>query len=277
MLVFGNSNHKMRFLSYIIGFVLLTVSNTSALAQTETLNQFWNEYAFTRDLSEKWVAELDAGLTTSGIPTDNTIFYEFTQFSARTWIHYYPAERWKVSFFFAYYYNEDVPELNQNKAPEYRFALQATYNLLKHQRININLRGRFEDRNIKTDAGIYESVERFRFQARGVCPINKPKIMENTIYAFVSDELYFKTKSQISGDENFDRNRATVGLGYKATKDFQIEVSYANEYLPRSGTDKVYNALQINVTFNNLLSNTFKHFKRKETAVDDGAPSGGGG
>ncbi|MHA3789207.1 DUF2490 domain-containing protein [Flavobacterium hauense] len=267
----------MRSYSKYIFTILFIVTGFSVYSQTETLNQFWNEYAFTRDLSEKWVAELDAGLTTSGVPDENTIFYGFTQFSFRGWIHYYPASRWKLSFFYAYYYNENVPELNQNKAPEYRFAFQATYNLLKHRRINVNLRGRFEDRNIKTDAGIYESVERFRFQARAVCPINKPKIESNTLYGFVSDELYFKTKSQISGSDNFDRNRATIGLGYKASNDFQIEISYANEYLPREGNDKVYNALQVNVTFNNLLPNTFKHFKRKETAVDDGAPSGGGG
>jgi hypothetical protein len=246
-------------------------------AQTEVFNQFWNEYAFTHDLSEKWVAELDAGITTSSVPHDDNIFYGFTQFYARGWIHYYPANRWKVSFFYAYYYNENVPELNQNRAPEYRFAFQATYNLLKHRRINVNLRGRFEDRNIENDVGVVEAVERFRFQARAVCPINKPKIEVNTLYAFISNELYFKTKSEISGDEIFDRNRATLGLGYNATKDFQIEISYANEYLPRSGTDKVYNALQVNVTFNNFLSNVLKPFRREKTAVDDGAPSGGGG
>lgn len=245
--------------------------------QTEKLQQFWNEYAFTRDLTERWVAELDIGLNSSGVPEHNTIFYGFTQFSARAWIHYYPGDRWKLSFFYAYYYNVNVPELNQNQAPEYRFALQATYNLLKHDRLNVNLRARFEDRNIQNEEGIFEAVERFRFQGRAVYPINRDKIDKNTLYAFLSDEIYFKTESEISGKEFFDRNRVTLGLGYKASKDFQIEVSYANEYLPRSGVDKLYNALQVNVTFNNLLSKAIKPFKRKEASVDDGAPSGGGG
>lgn len=257
--------------------VLFTLKCQSVFSQKETLNQFWNEYAFTHNISENWVGELDAGLTSSGVPDDNTIFYGFTQFSVRGWIHYYPSDRWKVSFFYAYYYNQNVPELNQNEAPEYRFALQATYNLFKHRRININLRARVEDRNIENEDGIFESVERFRFQGRAVFPINNVKIQKKKLYAFASDELYFKTKSEISGSEFFDRNRATIGLGYKALKDVQIEVSYANEYLPRSGTDKIYNALQINLTFENIFSDVFKTFARKEASVDDGAPSGGGG
>lgn len=256
---------------------ILTISGQSVLGQNETLNQFWNEYAFTHNISENWVAELDGGLTSSGVPNDNNIFYGITQFSVRAWIHYYPGDRWKLSFFYAYYYNKNVPELNQNKAPEYRFALQATYNLFKHRRININLRARFEDRNIENEQGIFEAVERFRFQGRAVYPINNVKIGKKTLYAFVSDEIYFKTKSEISGKEFFDRNRATLGLGYKASKDFQIEISYANEYLPRPSSDKIYNALQVNVTFENVFYNTSKKIIRKEAAVDDGAPSGGGG
>lgn len=266
-----------KILKYIIHILLPILSITSATAQTDVLNQFWNEYAFTHDLSEKWVAEMDAGITTSGVPENNNIFHGFTQFYVRGWIHYYPANRWKLSFFYAYYYNENVPELEQSRAPEYRFAFQVTYNLLKHRRINVNLRGRFEDRNIENEAGIFESVERLRLQGRAVCPINKSKIEVNTLYVFVSNELYFKTRSDISGNDIFDRNRATLGLGYSASKDFQVEVSYANEYLPRAGTDKIYNALQVNITFNNFLSNLLKPFMRQKTDVDDGAPSGGGG
>lgn len=246
-------------------------------AQTDNLNQFWNEYTFTHDLSDKWVAELNMGLTSSSVPEDDNIFYGIIQVYGRAWVHYYPADRWKVSFSYAHYLNKNVPELDQIKAPEYRFTFQATYNLLKHHRINVNLRARIEDRNIKNEELMYEAVERFRFQVKAVCPINGTKIEEDILYAFASDELYFKTKSEISGDENFDRNRATIGLGYSFTKDFQLEVSYANEYLPRSGTDKVYNALQINVVFNNFLANALKPFKRKKASVDSGAPAGSGG
>lgn len=266
---------KLHFKYLITGLFVLAIQ--SVQGQKEVLNQFWNEYAFTHNLSENWVAEVDAGLTTSGVPEQNNIFYGFTQYSARAWIHYYPGDRWKLSFFYAYYYNKNVPELNQNQAPEYRFAIQATYSLFKHGRININLRARFEDRNIENEAGIFEAVERLRFQGRAVCPINNSKIKEKTIYGFISDEIYFKSKSEISGSEFFDRNRALIGLGYKASKKIQVEVSYANEYLPRSAADKFYNALQVNITFENIFSDVFKTVVRKETTVDDGAPSGGGG
>lgn len=265
-----------KYLRFILAWILIFLPQ-SVLGQKEALNQFWNEYAFTHNISENWVAELDGGLTSSGVPDDNNIFYGITQFSIRGWIHYYPADRWKLSFFYSYYYNKNVPELNQNKAPEYRLAVQATYNLFKQHRFNINLRVRFEDRNIENEQGIFEAVERFRFQGRAVYPINHVKIEKKTLYAFVSDELYFKTKSEISGSEFFDRNRATIGLGYKLSKDLQVEISYANEYLPRTSADKIYNALQINVTFENIFYDASKKVVRKEAAVDDGAPSGGGG
>lgn len=267
----------VKTIQYSVLALFFAMSSTHVYGQTDKLNQFWNEYAFTKDLSEKWVVELDAGLTSSSVPENDNIFYGIIQVYLRGWAHYYPAERWKLSFFYAYYLNENVPELDQDQAPEYRFAFQATYSLLKHRRINVNLRARVEDRNIKNQNLIFEAVERFRFQVKAVCPINAPKIEKNVIYAFTSDELYFKTRSEVSGGEVFDRNRFTAGFGYMPTKDIQIEISYANEVLPRPTTDKVYNALQLNITFNNFFTNVFKPYKRQKTAVDDAAPSGGGG
>lgn len=47
--------------------------------QTDELYQFWNEYIFTRDLSQKWVVEFDAGLVSSNTTTDTNIFHNITQ------------------------------------------------------------------------------------------------------------------------------------------------------------------------------------------------------
>lgn len=45
------------------------------------------------------------------------------------------------------------------------------------------------------------------------------------LYAFASDEIFFKTKSQVCGPDVFDRNRAALGLGFDLTADMKIEAS----------------------------------------------------
>jgi hypothetical protein len=254
---------------YCIYFLLLA-GTISLNAQTDKLNQFWNEYAFTKDLSQNWVVELNTGFTSSSTPEDSNVFHNITQFYARAWAHYYPGDRWKLSIFYSYYLNKNVPELNQTEAPEWRSAIQLTYSLLKDQRIKVNLRFRLEDRHLHNEDSYFEAVERFRFQVKAVYPINDVKIHKGVLYTFAADEVFFKTNSEVSGPENFDRNRFTLGLGYSFANDLQVEVSYNNEIMPRKEEDKLVNAVQLKLIFNNFLPNLIKKFERTKKPVDEG-------
>jgi hypothetical protein len=247
---------------------LFLVSSLRLSAQTDELNQFWNEYAFAKDLSQKWALELNIGLTTSSVPQDNNIFYNLTQVYGRGWVHYRPDERWKISFFYAYFFNKNVPELNQNEAPEIRMAVQGMYRLLKERKWKVNLRARFEDRHLHNEDGYFEAVMRFRFQGRVIYSFTNNDVGKNALYGFVSDELFFKTKSQVSGPDVFDRNRATIGLGYFLTDNIQIEVSYANEIMPREPVNQLVNAFQANIVFNNFLPNLIKSMTPKKTVLE---------
>lgn len=253
-----------------ICYLFLIIVSNQMQAQTDKLNQFWNEYDFTKDLNQKWVLQLDAGLVTSSTPEDSDIFHNITQFYIRAWAHYYPSERWKVSVFYAYYSNQNVPELNQRKAPEFRTAIQATYNLVKSPQIKVNLRGRIEDRHIENVDHYLEAVERFRFQVKAVCPATTFGLKTKAMYVFASDELFFKTKSQVSGPDLFDRNRASLGIGFTLITNIQLEVAYANEIMPRDPINKVVNAVQVKGIFNNFFPTLIKSFKRKKNAVDLG-------
>jgi hypothetical protein len=88
------------------------------------------------------------------------------------------------------------------------------------------------------------------------------------MYVFVSDEVFFKTKNKVSGPEAFDRNRVIMGCGFAFSDDIKLEASYANEIMPRSGTNKIVNALQVKGVFNNIFSHLAKPFKRKKNDVD---------
>ncbi|MFB3390220.1 DUF2490 domain-containing protein [Flavobacterium sp. LAR06] len=250
---------------YIFLFMVITLNQ---YAQTDELNQFWNEYAFTKDLSHKWALELNVGLTTSSTPEDSNIFCNITQGYGRLWTHYRPNDRWKVSFFYAYYFNKNVPELNQREAPEIRMAAQGMYRILKEGKCKLNLRGRFEDRHLHNENGYSETVMRFRFQLRTVYCFTNNENTKDAFYGFLSDELFFKSKSQVSGPDLFDRNRATVGLGYFLNDNIQIEVSYANEIMPREPVDQLVNAIQLNITFNNFLPNLIKSMAPKKTILE---------
>ena len=255
---------------YLFFFFLLIIANRICFAQEtqdKKYNQFWNEYAFTHNLSEAWALELDVGVTSSSVPLNNNPFYGITQFYFRGWAHYYPDDRWKLSVYYAYFYNKNVPELSQRKAPEYRSAIQGTYYILRG-RNKLSSRFRIEDRHLQNEEGFFEAVQRFRIQAKYIYPFSGPVIQKNVVYGYASDELFFKTKSKISGPDNFDRNRFIIGLGYVLTDAIQFELAYANETLPRDGTTEIINAVQINVYFTDFLT-VFKSHKREKTAIED--------
>jgi hypothetical protein len=256
---------------YLSFLLLLILANSTSFAQEKPdvkYNQFWNEYAFNHNLSQAWALELDIGLTSSSIPSDNNPFYGITQFYVRGWAHYYPDDRWKLSVYYAYFYNRNVPELSQRKAPEYRSAIQGTYYILRG-RNKLSTRFRIEDRHLQNEDGFFEAVNRFRIQAKYVYPFTGPAITKDVLYGFTSDELFFKTKSEISGPDNFDRNRFTIGLGYVLTDAIQLEISYANETLPRDNRTEIINAVQLNVVFTDFLSSIKKAPEREKKAIED--------
>lgn len=82
--------------------LLFNFINTASIAQTDDLYQFWNEYIFTKDLSQKWVVELNTGFVSSSTPDDSNIFHNITQVYFRGWAHYYAFRKWKFSVFASY-------------------------------------------------------------------------------------------------------------------------------------------------------------------------------
>lgn len=257
---------------FLVAFILLffQFGNERSFAQKENTHyaQFWNEFGFTRTIKKSWVTELNVGQTYSSAPSSGNPFDALAQVYLRGWAHYYPGARWKFSFFLAYFYNRDVPEISQTRAPEIRTAYQAVY-YFKKIPYTLNTRLRIEDRKIKNNDGIWESNWRFRTQLRFVYPFNSKYIRTNTIYGIASDEIMVKTSSPLQAKQFFDRNRFTIGAGYSVTDDLQLELTYANEFLPRSKGNEIYNAIQFNVVFNNLIPNVHNKFFTKKPPKSD--------
>ncbi|MDQ6471989.1 DUF2490 domain-containing protein [Flavobacterium sp. LHD-80] len=250
--------------------ILVIFSITSIIyGQTTTYNQFWNEYQFNKTINKKWSVELNLGAVYSSTASSSNIFDENTQRSIRGWGHYYLTPRWKLSSFLAYNHNKDVPEIGQFESPEWRFALQGIYYFHKTG-YTLSTRMRLELRHMKNEDDNYDNVLRYRQQIKYIKPINSKVLREGVVYAIASEEVYFKSGAKVTGENFFDRNRLNIGAGYLFTDDIQVELTYANEYLPRNSGNQTVNAASLTVTFNNLFKNLNKKlFHNNEPVIED--------
>ena len=246
-------NRKIFHYRLIIAFICICSSINAVKAQNTTYNQFSNEIQFTEALKNKFSAELNFGQAYTSTPPDNkSMFAKASQFYLRAWIHYQLNAKWKLSYFHSFFLNKSIPEIDQNNYHELRSAIQGIYYMHK---IGYTLQSRFriEDRQIQNASKTYEAYYRLRTQVKYTKPINNKILRKGVYYGFGSEEFFFKTQAALTGKDFFDRNRFTLGAGYCFTDDLQMEISYANEYLPRNNGNQTYHTFQANFTFNDVL------------------------
>jgi hypothetical protein len=225
----------------------------SCFAQTQKRNQFENTYEFNRVVGKKTALELNLSHTYTSITDESNPFDKNSQVSGWLWLHYYASKKWKISGYVGYIYNHEVPEINQKELPEIRFSVQGIYYIIRKDYV---LTGRFriEDRILQDDSPTFNIVYRFREMIKLVYPITVVKFGKGSLYGMVSDEVFFKTKSTVTGDDFFDRNQLTLGLGYSFSDAFQFELTYINDYLPRTPNNKRHNIIGTKLIFNDFIS-----------------------
>jgi hypothetical protein len=228
------------------------------MAQTKKYNQLGNEFQFVRAIDEKLAAEIYFGSTFSNTPTNSKVLSTNIQRYLSGWVHYYYTPRWKFSGSLAYYYNKDVPDIGQYFSPEWRLCLQGTYYFHKTG-YTLLTRMRGEIRYMMNQEGVYEDKYRYRQMIRYIKPVNGKVLRKGIFYFVTSEELLFKPDAKSTGITFFDRNRFELGGGYLVTDDFQLELTYVNEFLPRDNENELYNVLSFTATFNNPLMNLKKH------------------
>ncbi len=264
----SKNTHNISLKKNISILVILLITSI-AYGQTTTYNQFWNEYQFNNTINKKWSVELNIGAAYSSTESSSNIFQENIQRSLRGWGHYYLTPRWKLSSFLAYNHNKDVPEIGQFESPEWRFALQGIYYFHKTG-YTLSTRMRLELRHLRNEDGNYDNVIRYRQQIKYLKPINSKILREGVVYAIASEEVYFKSGAKVTGESFFDRNRLNLGAGYLFTDDIQVELTYANEYLPRNNGNQIVNAASLTLTFNNLFKKLNKKlFHSNEPVTED--------
>jgi hypothetical protein len=229
-------------------------------AQTTSYTQFSNELDLVRAINDRWAAELDITANFSNTPSESRVLKTNTQRSAVAWVHYFFSARWKFSTFLGYYRNKDVPDIGQYEAPEWRYALQATYFFHKTT-YSLNTDMRVELRFIQNEEGVFENIYRYRQKLKFRLPLNSKVLRQGVVYIYVSEEVIFRSISKEKGLHYFDSNIFTIGGGYLFTDDMQLELQYANVFIPRDKGNEIDNALSVTFTVNNLLGKIGKLFK----------------
>jgi len=231
-------------------FFILVINSFCIRGQTTTYRQFSNEFQFTHPVAKKLALELDLASAFSDTPTDRSRLSVFTQFSSSFFVHYYYSAKWRFTGISAFFNNKYVPEIGQREYPELRLSGEAVYFINKLRNITLT-RTRFEFRYIQDVNGTFEEVFRLRQQLKFTKPLNSKSIRKGTYYAMASDEIFFKTKSQVTGNDFFDRNIFSLGIGHSFTDNFQFELQYINEFVPRSNENLNFQVFQVSLNFNN--------------------------
>ena len=251
----------LKILQFCFIFILLLVTKCS-FSQNTVYRQFWNEFQFTHPFADKFAVELDLSNSFSDTPENRKVLTTHTQFASVLLLNYYHSAKWKFSAISSYFSNYYVPEIGQREYPELRTSVEAVYFFNKINYI-FQTRGRIEYRLIQNTEGNFEDVLRYRQFFKYTQPFNSNYIRQGTFYGFVSEEVFLKAPSNITGQQIFDRNMATVALGYAFTDNVQADIDYTFEYAPRSTGNLITFAIQLNINIVNPFVRVYERLKKK--------------
>jgi hypothetical protein len=101
-----------------------------------------------------------------------------------------------------------------------------------------------ENNMLVTDS--YKFMQRFRYFARWIFPLQKTERFIRGLYASLQDEVFFNVQNApVTTGHFFDQNRAYVSLGYRAAPGFDIEIGYMNQFILGRTTNVINNILQL--------------------------------
>ena len=276
----------MKKLIYLLLFVFLTKFNvySQTLSKVDQSNA-WVFYTGNHKLSEKFALHTEYQFRRSeGLskPMQNQI---------RLGIDYALTKQNSVSLGWSYIetspygeFADEVPaKYNNFKFNEQRIWEQF---IIKHEhqgRFHYDSRFRLEQRWIASVAnfgtaadpvylryddpndGSWRYRNRARYRFRVQVPLSKPEMKDNTLFFVAADEIFANFGKHVAANI-FDQNRLYLALGWRFTKDSNIQLGYMNQFVEKGdGVHKENNhTLQVALTHNIDFTKIFKK-EAKET------------
>lgn len=246
----------MKNLKTRASLLLLVASTTFSWAQTDPKieqTNTWLSYNGNHKLTEKW------GLHTEYQLRRNNGLSNPMQHLIRFGLDYNVNKDVMVTAGWAYIetaaygeFAEQVPsKYNNHKFNEQRIWEQLVINHKNSGRFNFDSRFRLEQRwsqsftNVgtaldpdyvrydDTEEGYWKLRHRARYRFRVTVPLTSSKMEDNTLFLAVADEIFVNIGDRVTANV-FDQNRLSAALGWRFTKDSNIQVGYLNQFSQKS-------------------------------------------
>lgn len=223
----------MRYLFFLL--ILLFCMNLTSQAQTEVQHTGWFLFLNNTKISKKWgiYADLQLRSTDSFENVRNLMF--------RPGLTYYLDE--KNEFTLGYLLNETFvyPALGDDyQLTEHRIWEQYVY---KHKlkSIAVSHRFRLEQRFIGRFNAEDLFAQRFRYFFRMIIPLKKDQQkFEKGAFAALQNEVFLNLQNKEKLNTHvFDQNRAYGALGYRFSRNLDMEAGYLNQ----SSKGRTFNTL----------------------------------
>ena len=213
---------------------LLASTTLPAADRSDSNGHLWLNYVGDRPIGNSpWGVHLETQLRRADFGGD------WQQFMLRPGINYAFTPKLNATLGYAYVETHpygDYPALDV--FPEHRIWQQLSYT---HQAFSLEWQHRFrlEQRFIgelgANGGGGFDVVNhryenRFRYMLRTTVPLTSDK----KTYLALWDEVFFNFGRNVSGND-FDQNRAFIGLGRKLTDTTRLEVGFLEQTVQRRG------------------------------------------
>jgi hypothetical protein len=167
------------------------------------------------------------------------------------------------TYFVTYPYGDyPTAELGQPN-PEHRAYEDITFGA-GYGRLGLTHRLRLEQRWLGlldpaqvTQVASWQYQNRARYQLAGQLPLQGASLDDNELYVTFYDELFISFGPNV-GQNIFNQNRISGGLGYQFTTNFQLELNYLNQWTQHADLDaptgrpvfENNNGFRLNVVYN---------------------------
>ena len=232
----SNVSH-MHFKKQLV-FLFLFVSNAMAgTAQTKTERAGWLFLSARQKLNSKWSVSADLQARS----TDQ--FRQLTVVLLRPGLVYNITEKQSATLGYTYFGTWDHEADNTAYMPEHRiweqYQIDNTWGKVK-----ITNRFRLEQRFIQKEQDVFS--QRFRYSIRNLIPLSSAKDFLKGPYLVAQNEIFFNVQNKnVINQKIFDQNRLYGAVGYRLSKQWDLEAGYMYRYQIEDENNRVSHILQL--------------------------------
>jgi hypothetical protein len=218
---------------FVLTIFLILVAVTASKAQNNKTGVFGiGTIVLPGDSLHRWGGYLELQARS------NKFFNQFYYFETKGGVSYDIANNYTALIGFGRYVTEENDDIGQSPIKEFRVWQQLTIGSYL-DRVKFEHRYRAEQR---WQNGIYRN--RFRYRLNVVIPINNRKLVPDTYFLSVFDEVFLNNKVP-----HFERNRFSLALGYQFTKAMSLQAGWLNQYNFSATSAGAKNNLAITVQY----------------------------